>query len=83
MRSLIFLFILILACIAGLGVYQGWFHLSTDSGDQNPSATITVDKEKILKDEQSVKEAVRDLGQETKESTGQATDDVEKPKQQP
>ena len=83
MRNLIFLFVLLLVFIVGLGFYQGWFHLSTDSGDQKPSATITVDKEKILKDEQSVKKAVRDFGQEAKESTGQRTDEVEKSKHQP
>lgn len=64
-----FLFVLLLVVIVGLGFYQGWFHLSTDSVNQKPSATITVDKEKILKDEQSVKEAVHDFGQEAKEST--------------
>ena len=83
MRNLMFLFVLILVVIVSLGFYQGWFHLSTDSGDQSPSATITVDNEKILQDEQSVKETIHNLGQETKESTGQTTDEVEKSKNQP
>lgn len=83
MRNLIFAFVLILAGITGLGFYQGWFHLSTDNMDQKPSATITLDNEKILQDEQSVKETIYDLGQDTKESTGKATDEVKESKDQP
>ena len=83
MKNLIILFVLLLAVIVGLGFYQGWFHLSTSTMDQKPSATITVDNEKILQDEQSVKKTISNLGRETKESTGQAADEAEKSKQQP
>ncbi|HUT08911.1 MAG TPA: hypothetical protein VMY42_00300 [Thermoguttaceae bacterium] len=71
MKTLLVVAVLLLVGIAGLGFYQGWFHLSTNSTDQKSSTTITVDKEKIQEDEQSVKEKVHDFGQGAKEETGE------------
>ena len=66
MRFLLVLAVLLLVGVAGLGFYQGWFHLSTNSTDQKPSATITVDKDKIHADEEMAKEKVEGLGQKAK-----------------
>jgi hypothetical protein len=66
MRTLVFVVVVLLAGIAGVGFYRGWFGLSTNSTDQKPSATITVDKDKIHADEELAKEKVEGLGQKVK-----------------
>ena len=70
MRRLLVVLVLFVVGIAGLGFYRGWFRLSTNSTDQEPSATITVDKDKIHADEKMAKEKVQGLGQKAKEKTG-------------
>jgi hypothetical protein len=77
MRILVVVVILLLVSIAGLGAYRGWFLLSTNSTDQKPSATITVDKDKIHADEEMAKDKVQGFGQKMKEQTGGLTDKVE------
>ena len=77
MKTLLVVAVLLLVGIAGLGFYQGWFRLSTNGTDQKPSATITVDKDKIHADEETAKEKVQGLGQEVKEKTGDLTEEVE------
>ena len=76
MKALLVVVVLLLVGIAGLGFYQGWFHLSTNSTDQKSSATITVDNDKIHSDEQKAKEKMQGLGQEVKEKTGNAPETV-------
>ena len=67
MRTLSFVIIFLLVSIAATGYYRGWFAVSTNSADQSPSATITVDKAKFHADEQKAKEKVQGAGQEAKE----------------
>ena len=76
MKTLLVAAVLLLVGIAGLGFYQGWFRLSTNSTDQKPSATITVDKDKIQADEEKVKEKVQGLGQVVKEKTSDLSEKV-------
>ena len=76
MKTLLVVVVLLLVGIAGLGFYRGWFHFSTDSADHKPSATITVDKDKIQEDEQRAKEKVHGFGQGAKEKTGDRADEV-------
>jgi hypothetical protein len=67
MKTLVFVIVLL---VVGLGFYRGWFRFSTNSTDQQPSATVTVDKDKFHEDEQKAKDKVQSLGQETKEKVG-------------
>ena len=76
MKTLLVVVVLLLVGIAGLGFYRGWFRLSTNSTDQKPSATITVDKDKIHADEKMAKEKVQGLGQKAREETGDLTEKV-------
>ncbi|MGA2061491.1 MAG: hypothetical protein ABSG67_13495 [Thermoguttaceae bacterium] len=73
MKALFGAILLLLACIVGLGFYQGWFHITTHGTDQKSSATITVDKDKIRADEGKAKEKVEDFGQKVKVKTGERT----------
>jgi hypothetical protein len=70
MKALMFVVVLLLVGIVGLGFYRGWFQLSTDTVNQRPSATITVDKDKIHADEQKAKDEMQGFRQEAKEKIG-------------
>jgi hypothetical protein len=74
MRALMFVAVLLLIGVIGVGFYQGWFHLSTSSTDHSSSATISVDQEKIRVDEQKAKDKVQDLKQDAKEKTNEWAD---------
>ena len=74
MRFLLVLIVLLLVGVAGLGFHRGWFRLSTNSTDQRPSATITVDKDRIHADEDKATEKVEGLGRNVKEKTGDLTE---------
>jgi hypothetical protein len=63
----VFVAVVLLVGIGGVGFYRGWFDLSTNNAGQTPSATITVDKDKIHADEQKAKDEVQGLGQKVKE----------------
>ena len=82
-RSLVVLVALFLVGIAGVGFYRGWFQLSTESTDQKPSATITVDKGKIREDEQKAKEKLHGLGKEARQGINGRADKVEEPERRP
>jgi hypothetical protein len=67
MRFLFGLVVFLLVVVVCVGFYQGWFHFSTNSTGNTPSATISVDQNKIQADEQKVKDKVKDFGQKAKE----------------
>jgi hypothetical protein len=70
MRTLLVLVVFLLVGIAAWGFHQGWFHVSTGGTGEKPSATITVDKDKIHADEEMAKGKVRGLEQKVMEKTG-------------
>ena len=72
MKAFLFVVVLLVVGIAGLGFYGGWFLFSsdTDKADHKVNATFTVDEDKIRED----KEKVQDIGQQAKEETGDAID---------
>ena len=70
MKALVFLVVFVLAGIVCLGFYRGWFQLSTSNTDRQPSATVTVDKNKIHQDEQEAKDKVQGFEKKAKEKTG-------------
>jgi predicted negative regulator of RcsB-dependent stress response len=57
---------LLVVAIVCVGFYLGWFHITTHNTDQNSSATVTVDKDKIRADEGKVKEKAEEFGQKVK-----------------
>jgi hypothetical protein len=77
MKALLVVVVLLVIGIAGLGWYLGWFRLSTDGTDQAPSATITLDKDKIHSDAEVVKDKVQGLGHTAKEKASEPTEKVE------
>jgi hypothetical protein len=83
MKTLFSLFVLLPVGIAALGLYRGWFHLSTSSTDHNSSATFTVDQNKLHADEGKARDAVEAFGHKAKEKTAAPADKVEQHAVQP
>jgi hypothetical protein len=79
--------VVIVACIAGLGFYRGWFHVGSDANDDKRSVTFTADPNKIKDDEKQVVEKVKDLGHQAKgkaaASTGKTKDETASTAQRP
>jgi hypothetical protein len=74
MKGFLLVCVMLVACVVGLGFYQGWFHLSTDSADDKSNVTLTVDQDKFKKDEEKAKEKIQDLGHQVKEKTTARTE---------
>ena len=74
MRRLLIVLVLVVAGIAGLGFYQGWWRLSTGGTDGKTNVPVTVDQEKIEQDKEKAKEKMKELEQKVKEKTNAATD---------
>jgi hypothetical protein len=73
------LLLLIVAGVVGLGYYRGWFNFSSDSSNDKPNITMSVDKDKIREDKDKSVEEVKSLGQRAKNKvavTTQATTQV-------
>ena len=70
MKAFLFVVVLLLVGIAGLGFYRGWFQVSSDrdNTDHKVNTTFTVDEDKIRED----KEKVQGLGHQATEKTGEA-----------
>jgi hypothetical protein len=66
------LLFLIVAGIAGLGYYRGWFDFSSDSNNNKPNITMSVDKDKIREDKDKTVEEVQSLGQHAKDKVAVA-----------
>jgi hypothetical protein len=64
---------LIVAIVAGLGFYRGWFHFSSGSDDTKAHITVSVDKDQIQKDKDKAVDKVKDLGQQAKDKVATTT----------
>lgn len=83
MKGFLFVCVLLVAGVVGLGFYQGWFHLSTDNADDKSNVTLTVDQDKIKKDEEKAKEKIQDLGHQVKEKTTARTEKAKDEERRP
>jgi hypothetical protein len=63
MRSLIKLLVVLLICLAGIGLYRGWFSFSSHSPDtegDKVNVNMSVDKGKMKSDVKKAKEKVKE-----------------------
>ena len=64
MRLLLKLLVVLVICLVGIGLWQGWFGISrTPSPDSDGNKTnfnVSVDKEKMKSDVKKAKEAVKE-----------------------
>ena len=73
MRRMLLGLALIVAVVAGLGFYRGWFHFSSGSDDNNAHVTVSVDKGQIQEDKDKAVDKVQDLGQQAKDQAATTT----------
>jgi hypothetical protein len=71
-------FLLFVAGGVAFGFYEGWFEFqhSTDGTEHKVQGTITVDQDKIKKDEENVENKVKEFGENVKEKFGHGTEKV-------
>lgn len=65
--------VLIVAVVAGLGFYMGWFHFSSASDGNSAHVTVSMDKGRIQEDKDKAVDKVKDLGQQAKDKVETAT----------
>jgi len=63
-RSIIMVLLLLLVCVVAVGFYRGWFTLSSrnlDAGSNKVNINLTVDRDKMQEDAESVKNRATEL----------------------
>jgi len=90
MRRFLIGLVVVVACVAGVGLYRGWFQVTSDSANDQRNVTFSADQNKIKEDENKVVQKVKSLenrvkdksatpAEKSKDQTGQA---VKPPKDQ-
>ncbi len=67
MKRLLFVIVLLVVGVVGLGFYLGWFGIASESADGKRHITLTVDTKKIDEAEGTALKKVHDLGQPGKD----------------
>jgi hypothetical protein len=67
MSRVFLVFVLIVAVVAELGFYIGWFHLSSGSDDNNAHLTVSVGKGQVQKDMDKAADKVKTTPQQAEE----------------
>ncbi len=75
MSRLLVVFLLLVAGVVALGIYQGWFTFTSNNTDDKANINIKVDKEKIKEDENKAAKKVQDLGHKAKDKAETAAED--------
>ena len=78
MARMLLVFVLIVAVVAGLGFYRGWFHFSSGSDGSSANVTVSIDKGRIQKDKDKAVDKVQDLGHQEKEKVATTTQTAQK-----
>jgi uncharacterized protein (UPF0333 family) len=64
---MLLMLVLIVAVVAGLGFYMGWFHFSSGSDGMNAHVTVSVDKDQIQKDKNKALDKVETATQKARD----------------
>jgi len=73
MTRMLLALVLIVAVVASLGFYMGWFHFSSGSDGNSAHITVSMDKDQIQEDKDKAVEKVQDLGQQAKDKVETTT----------
>ena len=73
MRGFLCLLLLLAVGIGGVGLYRGWFQVSTQKTEDKSTVSISMDQNKIKEDEGKVKDRLQDLGHQVKDKTTEKT----------
>jgi hypothetical protein len=74
MKRFLIVLVLLVFCVAGVGLYRGWFQVTSEAANDQRSVTLSADSTKIKEDEKKVVQKVKNLGQQVKDKTGTATE---------
>jgi hypothetical protein len=66
--------VLVVACVAAVGLYRGWFQVTSEAASDQRKVTFSADQNKIKEDEKKVVQKVKGLGNQVKDKTGTATE---------
>jgi hypothetical protein len=79
--------VLVGVCVAGVGLYRGWFQVTSEAANEQRNVTFSADSNKIKEDEKKVVQEVKDLGNHGKGKSGAPTekskDQIDSPEQPP
>jgi uncharacterized protein YlxW (UPF0749 family) len=62
--------VLLVACVAGVGLYRGWFQVTSETANDQRNVTLSADQNKIKEDEKKVVQKVKDLENDVKAKSG-------------
>jgi hypothetical protein len=66
--------VLVGVCVAGVGLYRGWFQVTSEAANDQRNVTFSADSNKIKEDEKKVVQEVKDLGNHVKAKSGTPTE---------
>ena len=78
MKGTIFVIVLIIAGVVGLGFYMGWFEMSSKSDDNKASVTLSVDRGKLQEDKDKGASKVEDAGEQLKDKAESTAEKLKK-----
>lgn len=61
MSRIFLVLVVVVAGVAGLGFYRGWFHLTSDRTSDTSNVTLTVDQGRIQEDKNAMRDKARDM----------------------
>jgi hypothetical protein len=70
MRRFLIGLVLVGVCVAGVGLYRGWFQVTSEAANDQRNVTFSADSNKIKEDEKKVVQKVKDLGNKVKDKSG-------------
>jgi hypothetical protein len=62
--------VLVGVCVAGVGLYRGWFQVTSEAASDQRNVTFSADSNKIKEDEKKVVQEVKGLGNRVKDKSG-------------
>jgi hypothetical protein len=66
--------VLVGVCIAGVGLYRGWFQVTSQAAADQRNVTFSADSNKIKGDEKKAIQGVKDLGNHVSGKSGAPTE---------
>jgi hypothetical protein len=66
--------VLLVAGVAGVGLYRGWFQVTSEAATDQHKVTFSADSTKIKEDEKTVVQKVKNLGNQVEDKVDTPTE---------